>query len=310
MRSPRWFLVVALVVGGAAGCDIPKFTADSTAKVLVRANPSLKMEGDYELAARALPATLKTVEGFWVVTPDNTTLIDLLTEGYCQYGTGFVEDEVEQAALRKDQEAVAYHQARATKMFIRCMNYAFKHLGKKWQEELFGSNEQVQTILAKAGKSHRTPLMWVGIAIASSINNNKDRPEMTGYLETAVAILNRVVEIDDKKGPPKDKVLAALPHIALGMTNTGLAPELGGDPKVADAHFQKAIALTDGKFLLAQVLRARWVAFRLKDRKMFHDGLVKVLETPASIWPEQRLGNEIAHRRALRYLKQEQELFP
>jgi hypothetical protein len=37
---------------------------------------------------------------------------------------------------------------------------------------------------------------------------------------------------------------------------------------------------------------------------------VKVLETPPSIWPEQRLANEIAHRRARRYLKQEKELFP
>ena len=309
MRFPSWVLVVAAVVG-AAGCDIPKFTADSTSKVLVRANPALKMEADYELASRALPGTLKTVEGFWVVTPGNTTLIDLLTEGYCQYGTGFVEDEVEQAKLRNDPEAVAYHQARATKMFVRCMNYAFKRLGKKWQDELFGSNEQVEKILAKAGKGHRTPLMWVAIAMASAINNNKDRVEMIGYLDTAKMILRRVVEIDEKSGPPKDKVLAALPHIALGMAYTGLDKSLGGDPDAADAHFAKAVELTEGKFLLASVLRARWVAYRKKDKKLFHDMLVKVLETDPSIWPEQRLANEIAHRRALRYLKQEEELFP
>jgi len=36
---------------------------------------------------------------------------------------------------------------------------------------------------------------------------------------------------------------------------------------------------------------------------------VKVLETPPSVWPEQRLANEIAHRRARRYLSHEKELF-
>jgi hypothetical protein len=310
MRSPSWAVVFAVVAVCATGCDVEKFAANSTSKVLKRANPSLKMESDYELASRALPGTLKTVEGFWVVSPDNTILIDLLTEGYCQYGTGFVEDEVEQAVIRKDLDAVDYHSARATKMFVRCMNYAFKRLGKKWQEELFGSNEQVEKILAKAGKGHRTPLMWVGIAILSSINFNKDRPEMTGYLESAVAILERVVAIDEKSGPPKDKALAALPYIALGRASTGLDKALGGNPDKADKYFAKAIELTEGKFLLAQVFRARWVAFRNKDRKAFHDGLVKVLETDPSIWPEQRLANEIAHRRALRYLKQEEELFP
>lgn len=310
MKQPMrrvWILAAASLA--LAACDIPKFTADSTSKVLIRAQPSLKMEADYELAARALPGTLKTVEGFWVVSPDNENFINILTEGYCQYGTGFVEDEVEQAEIRKDRDAIAYHQARASKMFIRCMNYALLRLGKKWQEELFGSDQQVKDLLARAGTSQRTPLMWAAVGLASAINNNKDRVEMIGYLDTAKMMLRRVVEIDEKH-PQRDPVLAALPHIALGMAYTGLDKSLGGDPGLADQHFQKAIELTDGKFLLAKVLHARRVHFRNKDRRAFHDELVKVLETPPSIWPEQRLANEIAHRRARRYLKQEKELFP
>src|SRR5688572_19670307 len=198
MRSPRWLLLAVLVVLG--GCDIQKFTANSTSDVLIRAQPSLQMESDYELASRALPGALKTIEGFWVVSPDNINFLTILMEGYCQYGSGFVEDEVEQAEIRKDLEAVAYHKARATKMYIRCMNYALLRLGGKWKTELFGSDEQVQKILARAGKSQRTPLMWVAVGLASSINMNKDRMEMVGYLDTAKWILMRIVEIDEKYG--------------------------------------------------------------------------------------------------------------
>ena len=64
-----------------------------------------------------------------------------------------------------------------------------------------------------------------------------------------------------------------------------------------------------GKFLLARTLMAYRVGLQTNDEKFFHDNLVKVLETPPSIWPEQRLANEIAHRRARRYLSHEKELF-
>jgi hypothetical protein len=45
------------------------------------------------------------------------------------------------------------------------------------------------------------------------------------------------------------------------------------------------------------------------DQAFFHDQLKQVLETPPSVWPEQRLANEVAHRRARRYLSHEKEWF-
>ena len=53
----------------------------------------MKQESDYVLASRAIPGTLKTVEGFHMVDPDNVRLKKLLAEGYCQYASGFIEDE-------------------------------------------------------------------------------------------------------------------------------------------------------------------------------------------------------------------------
>ena len=47
----------------------------------------------------------------------------------------------------------------------------------------------------------------------------------------------------------------------------------------------------------------------MQDRELFHKTLIEVLQTDPAIWPEQRLANEIAHRRAKRYLKQEKDLF-
>jgi len=310
---PALISASAVVLGGSlAGCDMGKITVNTTAKVLTRAQPSLKMESDYELAARAIPGTLKTVEGFWVVNPGNASLIAILTEGYCQYGIGFVEDEWEDALVRKDLEAAQYHSTRATKMFTRCLNYALKSLGGKWQADLFadgeGAADKAAARIASAGKKQRTPLLWAALALGSAINQNKDNIEMVQYAGTAKSMLLRVVEIDTKY-PPSDPMMAAMPHVALGLVYSAVSPALGGDPKKAEEHFLKALELTKERFLLARVHYAKRVGVATQNRQLFRDNLLKVLQTDPAIWPEQRLANEIAHRRARRYLKMEKELF-
>ena len=309
IRTSRLALAVAAMATLVlAASDMGQFTVNTTAKVLVRAQPSLKMESDYELAARAIPGTLKTVEGFWVVDPGNPILRGILAEGYCQYGIGFVEDEWERALIANDYDAAQELDNRATRMFVRCMNYALMQLGKKWQDGLFGDTESVAKLINGASSGQRTPLMWAAVGLGSMINHNKDNVELVAQAPTAKAMLLKVVELDAKH-PPKDKALAALPHIALGLLYTAAGAQLGGDAAKAEEHFKKALAVTDDKFLLARVNYAKRVGVMTQNRTLFHDELVKVLQTDPAIWPEQRLANEIAHRRARRYLSQEKELF-
>ncbi len=305
MRLVSLSLVFAAVA--VSGCDMGAFTVDTTTKVLARAQPSLQQESDYDLAARALPGTLKTVEGFWVVHP-NDTLTGILTEGFCQYGAGFVEDEWEQAQVKKDFDGMEYQAERATKMYLRCMNYALRTLGSKWQQNIFGTTDQVTDLVKHTGGDDRNALMWAAVGLASAINMNKDKMDLVAQLPTAKAMLERVIELD-KSNPPSDKMLAALPHVAMGELYSATSKDLGGDVAKATAEFKLAQDLTGGKFLLAQVFYARKVGVMTQDKKLFHDTLLKVLATPPSIWPEQRLAGEIAHRRARRYLKQEKELF-
>src|SRR4051812_10538838 len=99
--SMRLALVLVLAVASSA-CDIGKLTVNTTSKVLFRAQGGLQQESDYELARQAFPGTLKTLESFWLVDPDNWRLTRLLTEAFCSYGTGFVEDDWEEAKRKQD----------------------------------------------------------------------------------------------------------------------------------------------------------------------------------------------------------------
>jgi hypothetical protein len=322
MRSVRLVgLAAVIALAGACGGVIQNAAIGTTSEVLKRAQPALKMESDYELAAKAVPATLKTVEGFWNAEP-NGTLLALLTEGYCQYGTAFVEDEWELAVFAKDLERTAELNARSTKVFVRCLNYALIGLGKQWQEKLFADTDTATALIATAGPGQRNGLMWAAYALGSIINHNLNDVEIIAYLPTVKLMFERLLLIDSKTKPPMAKgkldctglnadkcVYLALPHIAMGMLMSATGKDLGGDVEGATAHFKKAIALTGGKMLLPKTLLGYRVAKMKQDKAMFRQTLLEVLATPPNIWPENRLANEVAHRRARRYLKLEKEIF-
>jgi hypothetical protein len=313
-----------LVFGGCEGF-VRHQAAGTTAQILVRAQPALNQESDYELAARAIPGALKTVEGFYVADAQ-PELREILTEGYCQYANAFVEDEWEQADFAHRLDDAAYHNARASKMYARCLNYALDQLGPKFEKDLYGPPDVAQKRIGTVGLSQRTPLMWAGLGLGGMVLHNLKNPEMLSYQPIVQAILERVIaldkahrgEIDGTKRVPCDAgctMRLALPHIAMGMLLAAKPTAMGGDPKRASEEFATALRITadakhpDGKMLLARVLWAFRIGKSTDDRKLFHDQLVKVLQTDPGIWPEQRLANEVAHRKARRYLSHEKEWF-
>lgn len=314
----RFALAVLVASWASSACDIGRITVGTTAHILVRAQPALNQESDYQLARDAIPATLKTIEGFWVVDPDNAELLGLLTEGYCQYGAAFVEDDWEVAVFARKfarptdpkTDDVEYQNARATRIFTRCLNYALRQLGERWQSDLFGPPAGVVRLAQDTGPDKRDPLMWASVALGSLINHNLNRVEMLSYQPTVQAMLARVIEIDQSH-PPSRPDYAALPHIAFAMFYSAVGAAVGGKPAEARAEFDKALQLTGNRLLLARTLMAYQlgVITKAENQKFFHDQLKQVLETPPSVWPEQRLANEVAHRRARRYLSHEKEFF-
>jgi hypothetical protein len=308
MRLASVLCVLSLAACGEGQNTSQKIALKTTSQILRQAQPSLQMESDYELARLAIPGALKTVEGFWISAPHNENLMAVLTEGYCQYGTAFVEDDWEAAKFKKDLEAIEYHNTRATHIFTRCLNYALYSLGSRWQKEIYGTTDVSAKLIADAKPSQRTSMMFAGMALGSLINHNLSRMEMLAYLPTVKAIMLRVIELDQKH-PPANKQHAALPYVALGMILSAAPKAMGGDPDKAREYFETALKMTDGKFLLARTLMGFQVGRATNDQKFFHDQLKQVLETPPSVWPEQRLANEVAHRKARRYLSKEKELF-
>ena len=83
----------------------------------------------------------------------------------------------------------------------------------------------------------------------------------------------------------------------------------GGDLDLARKHFQKAIELGDGKFLMAYIYYAEYYAKKVFDKALYLSILENVHQTPADIVPELTLLNTIAHKRATQLMQEADEYF-
>jgi hypothetical protein len=280
-------------------------TVDSTAPVLKRASASFDAESDVQLAREALPGNLKTIDGFLAARPENADLLELTALGYVQYAFGFLEDDLE-ALPAGDSPRRRELVARCTDLYQRAYDIGLRHVALDRAEvrdiAQKGRLDALAPALKKVSKDAAPGLNWAGLALASAINLHRDDIALVAELPRALALLQRAYELD----PGYYNYNAAL---SMAVIYSSQAKAVGGDPDRARALFEQVIRQTQGRYLMAQVLYARYYATVTLDRPLYEKTLKAVLATPGAVWPEQRLANELARRRAARYLAQAEDLF-
>lgn len=298
--------LAALTLGlWTGGCDFRKLAASQTADVIRASMPSMNREYDLELARSAIPSNLKLVEGLMELLPDDPRLLAVAAEGFGGYAFGFVEEAAEQLEGKQPDRA-ARLRGRAREMYLRAMKYAVRwsrqdlpELGRALYK---GDMAALDATLAKATKAQVPVLFWIAYNLGQAVNVGKEIPALLAALPKAERIMRRVLELDET-------FFHAGPHLFFASYYASRPRALGGDPARARQHFDRALALTDHRFLLAQVLYARLYAVQVQDRALFVRLLRQVIDAPTELDPDQRLPNQIAKRRARRYLAKAEELF-
>ena len=90
-------------------------------------------------------------------------------------------------------------------------------------------------------------------------------------------------------------------HMYLGVLNSILPASLGGRPEQARDHFERAVALSDGRNLLARVLFAEHYARLVFDRELHDEQLRQVLDAEPDV-PDLTLQNTYAKEQAQQLL--------
>ena len=287
------------------GCSMTKMVVNQTTLILKQAMPAYEKETNLELAEHAIASNLKLLEGLLEVSPEKAELLLLTSRSFTVYAFGFIEEKIEIADKKNNIEEKYKLISQAVDFYERGRKYSLKLLSqsrKTFTVVLEQDLEKLSFELTYFKKKHAPALFWTAYAWGNIINLKQNEPEQLAQLPKVELLMRRVLELDEE-------YFFGGAHLFYGAYYGSRPKMLGGDPDKAKQHLQRAIDISDGKYLLAKFLFAKYYAVPVQERELFEQALQDIISAPIDLFPEQGLANQIAKRDAKRWLKYADELF-
>jgi len=299
------FLIVLVLffVLAAQACTPKKIASDLTSQIFRDGSPSFEMEPDPEIAEMSGIPLLKVIEAFHYDNPNNKTYRILLARGYATYGFAFLEWNMLRTQ-NVEPEIYEKNFRRAKQFYSKGKEHSLDVLKKRnsFAKALNKDLASYKKAVNQFGKNDVPTLFWAAFNWGSLINLSKDSPSSIAELPKVEALMRRVLELDEN-------FYYGGPNLFFGVYYGARPKMFGGDPEKSRLHFEKAIKAYERKFLLAQVTYAMTYAVQYQDRALFESLLNEVLSANPAALPEQRLGNEIAQRKAKWLLEHADQFF-
>ncbi|MBA4419231.1 MAG: hypothetical protein C0392_15205 [Syntrophus sp. (in: bacteria)] len=285
LRIPILFCILCLFL--LTGC-LPnkKLTVAATGILLEGVAKSAFKQSDLKLVREGIPAYLMLMDGMIESVPDNDQLLITAAQTYSSFASTFMEEtDPEYAKL----------------LYRRARNYSLRSLElrgiKSPAESLFDDFKES----VKGCNSKDVPyLFWAATSWGNWIKLNLDSMEALAELPRVELMMKKVLELDEG-------FYYGGPHIFMGIWFASWPKDAGGDLKKAQKHFQRALEIGQGKFLMTYVYYANFYARQAPDKDLFVSTLQKVLDTPADIAPEVTLLNTVARKKAADLLSRKEE---
>jgi hypothetical protein len=246
-------------------------------------------EQDLAFAEQALPGNLKLLEVMLKSDTTNVRLLRLASQGYSSYALAFLED--------RDPE-------RARMFYLRGRDYALDILrqDEALARALDGTVEDLRQALATRGIDDVPGVFWAAFGWGSYIQLSLTSPDAIGDLPRAEVMMDFVARTDSL-------FYYGGAHVFLGTLYGSRPKILGGDAAKAREHFESALRLNGGKFLLTYVYYARSYAVQTQNEALFDELLGTVDRASLEVLPKFRLANAVAKQKARRLMEQKKDLF-
>lgn len=293
-------LAAALLLLGSTGC-VKRLAVGALAKAMASGGAVYASDNDPELIRDALPFALKTFETLLAERPDHVGLLTATCKGFTQYGFAFVEVEAERVEADDFRRALELRD-RALRLYLRARDYGLRAL----EIDAPGITERLQREPASAAATFDDPhqverVFWTGAAWGAAISVGLKRPELTADIDAVRALARQALLLDE------DFERGAIHTLMISLES--LPEAMGGSPRRARDHFERAVELSGGRLAAPFVTFAASVPVAQQDRQEF----VRLLETALAIdpgaSPDDRLANLVTQQRARILLERIDDLF-
>jgi len=278
---PTAFLFLLLASGSLFGCA--RMSIDMVGAPMVSAMiNNITETKSVRLAKEGLAGQVLMITALTEMSPDNLRLLKECAFIYCAYGL-FVEDE--------DPEY-------AKELYSIGKEYGIRALKQNSEfREALESGKRLSEIAGIPGNEYTEILCWTAMNGGLLIMLNLDDPEALMDMEDIVALMKRSLDLDDTYYFGTGKIFMAA-YYAMMPSYMGL----GGGVKNSKALFHDARSITNGRFLLADLFEARFLAVSIDDEEFFENKINDVLSADSHALKEAGLINELSKLKARYYL--------
>jgi predicted anti-sigma-YlaC factor YlaD len=285
---------------GLSGCSIKMMAINKLGDALSEGTSSFATDDDPELIAGAVPFALKTIESLIEQSPKHRGLLTAAASGFTQYAYAFVQMEADYVEAQ-DFDRASAQRVRAKKLFLRARDYGLR----SFEVEFPGFRERLKAdpdaALAKTAKKHVPQLYYTAAAWGAAFAIDKADSSLSVDQIYIEKLMQRALALDEawELGSLHD----------FFITWEGGRSSVGGSLEKAKQHFDRAVALSDGRRASPFVTWAEVISVGAQNKKQFQEMLNQALAIDVNKAPAQRLANLIGQKRAKWLLSRTDELF-
>lgn len=279
-QSPYRFLPMLLLLC----CSLASCSRLITGTVIKPAIGNLQQQTDIELVCEGAPSYLLMLDSMLVSTPDSRDLLMIAAQSYSAYVTAL--EECGGSADRMD--AIAE----------KAQTYGLKLLSPLLPSGRITDMAVFERKLEDLGKGDVPYVFWGATGWLTSILRGHGSPETVADIVYIEKIMARLLELDES-------YQGGSIHLFFGAYHAARPEMFGGDMLQSSRHFERALAISDRKFLLTHVTYAEKTARMTMNRELHDSLLEEVLAFPLESAPEFALSNRIARNRAEKLLAED-----
>lgn len=283
------------------GCSVKKFAINKLGDSLANSGTTFASDDDPELVGQAVPFSLKLIEGLLAESPRHRGLLFAAASGFTQYSYAFVQQPSEEVE-GEDLAQSNFLRARARRLYLRARDYGLRGIEAK-HPGFEGALRENPRTAARVATPRDVPLLyWTAVSWGAAISVSKDHPELVADQPIVEALIDRAYELSpDYDHGVIDQFLISYEGARQGAK--------GDFAERSRAHFDRAVALSNGQLASPFVAYAETVSIQKQNRSEFESLLNHALAVDPDARPEWRLSNLIMQRRAHWLLSREDELF-
>ncbi|MFT5208582.1 MAG: hypothetical protein ACI9CE_000296 [Flavobacterium sp.] len=273
-------LPLLLLINGCASLmsSVTSGIADDLANTILNSS-------DVETVKEGIPAYLLMIDSFLRSSPDNSNLL-LAASNLNGAFSVFTDGERSELLTQKSLDYAMRAACLEIKMLCGFQNLNF---------------ESYQLVVDKLDVKDVPLAFSLGVAWAGWLQAHSGDWNAIAQLAKVKYLMAKVLELN----PSHDN---GGPHLYMGGLETILPASMGGRPEKGRQHFERAIELSNGEFLLAKVVFAEQYA-KLTFNKTLHDQLLNEVIAADPVVEGMTLTNTLAQQRAKVLLDDSDEYF-